>query len=440
MRNLHVWSDSTHIGVFSQRSEDAPVRFEYDDAEGAPVSLSLPRTGAVSTIAPKAFLENLLPETRQARWRMADRLGVDSVDTFDLLSGVDTTGGLVFSPSDELPSVRGEARPLDDEELAAQIAQTRRAGSAWFARAEHCRFSLAGGQPKFTLANHNGTWLWPDIAIPSTHIIKPPVSDCPGGDYVENAVMELGSLCGLRTARHGMIEPRPGVSAYVVERFDRKVENGRVRRLHCEDMAQAMGCMPDGKYDIDAVSCIRFLHRFDPTDELGYEFVRRLAFNVSSADSDSHGKNYSFMLEPDGIRFSPMYDMNATRTWVGLDQDLAMRVNGKEFAEWVTPSDWSALAAEAGLDGDKVTAIARNMAGLVLDHIDEVVSMVPEAQRDSMAKALAKVNESIEPTHDAPELARTSAAASAGYGAGGAVWVRPHTRNGYGVRGYWRSR
>lgn len=173
MRNLHVWSDSTHIGVFSQRSGGSLVRFEYDDAKGAPISLSLPRTGAYSDIAPKAFLENLLPESRKARWRMADRLGVDSVDTFDLLAGVDVTGGLVFTPSAEEPSVQGEARPLDDDELAAQIIQTRAAGSAWFARTEHCRFSLAGGQPKFTLANHNGTWLWPNIAIPSTHIIKP---------------------------------------------------------------------------------------------------------------------------------------------------------------------------------------------------------------------------------------------------------------------------
>ena len=52
MRNLHVWSDSTHIGVFSQRSGGSLVRFEYDDAKGAPISLSLPRTGACSDIAP----------------------------------------------------------------------------------------------------------------------------------------------------------------------------------------------------------------------------------------------------------------------------------------------------------------------------------------------------------------------------------------------------
>lgn len=118
-----------------------------------------------------------------------------------------------------------------------------------------------------------------------------------------------------------------------------------------------------------------------------------------------------------------------------------MRINDKEFAEWVKPSDWAVLATDSGLDEDKVVAIARNMAGLVLDHMDEIVSMVPEAQRDAMAKALTKVNESIEPTHDAPELARSVAAVSNGYGSdAGAVWVSPHTRNGYDVRGYWRSR
>lgn len=430
MNVLHVWRQGRHVGVFAKNGDI--IKFAYDKPVSTPISLSLPVGGPHSRTAPTAFLENLLPEDSSARWRMADRLEVDSTDTFDLLANADTVGGLVFSESETLPTPRGEVRPISEEEFAAQIRQSGAAGHNWFARGDHCRFSLAGGQPKFSVARVGGNWLWPNALIPSTHIVKPPVKDCPGSDRVENATLELGRLCGFEVSDHDVITPCD-TSALIIERFDRTVFNNAVQRLHCEDIAQAMGAMPEQKYDIGAVECIRFLSRFGT--ELPYEFVHRLAFNVSSGGSDAHGKNYSLMLGDDGICFSPMYDTIITRTWPHLDQDLAMRVNDKEFAEWVTPDDWRQLAKQSGLDADRVVHIARTTAGTVLDHAEEIAGLIAPTQRDQAMKALAKANASIQPLHEGVGM---PAVQSKGHYRGGDVWVNAHVRDGHHVNGYWR--
>jgi len=79
------------------RTSGGRVSFHYDSKEGAPISLSLPRTGKASGKTASAFLENLLPDDENARRRMALRLHLDSTDMFKLLADADTVGGLVCS-------------------------------------------------------------------------------------------------------------------------------------------------------------------------------------------------------------------------------------------------------------------------------------------------------------------------------------------------------
>ena len=107
---LHVWTDGDHVGEF-MRTSGGHVSFHYDSKEGAPISLSLPRTGKSSGKAASAFLENLLPDDENARRRMASRLHLDSTDTFKLLADADTVGGLVFSDKPELPHIPSRRNP-----------------------------------------------------------------------------------------------------------------------------------------------------------------------------------------------------------------------------------------------------------------------------------------------------------------------------------------
>lgn len=442
---LHAWLDGAHVGVF-HRTPSGRISFCYDSADGIPISLSLPRSGRIRPLAPEAFLANLLPDDEAAQRRMAARLHVDSIDPFVLLGNADTVGGLTFTPDAKTPAPAVTARPVDDEEIARQIGYAARNGHHWFARdpddefsereRPRCRFSIAGGQPKITLARRAGVWLWPNASIPSTHILKAEIRDCPGSDRVEDATMTLGSLCGLPVAEHGIWEA-DGAHAFIVRRFDRIIRDGTVHRIHCEDLAQAMGLRPDMKYAIGAADCIRFLRRHDPTDGMAYEWIRRLAFNISSADCDSHGRNYSIMPAADGFRFAPMYDMTATRTWPHLDQEMAMPVGGVEYAELLTPGDWEAFARSVGLDGERVAHIARTMAYRVLERREEAARDVPAPIRDTMLNAIGRANEAICPL-DEPVSAEDAPTGS--FTTGGAVWIGPHMRSGYAVSGYWRSR
>lgn len=146
----------------------------------------------------------------------------------------------------------------------------------------HARFSLAGNQPKFTLARIGDRWAWPNAAIPSTHIFKPPEQGTADADIVEAASNRLVRLCGLESSKAGVME-FAGERTYVIERFDRRpLENGKVARLHTEDFLQSLGLSPERKYTVKAKDVLHMLHRADPADGLCYSWIAQLALNESA--------------------------------------------------------------------------------------------------------------------------------------------------------------
>lgn len=149
---LHVWvDDRCHVGSFI-RDDDNLVKFRYDSDTDVPISVSLPLDGNWTAHAPEAFLDNLLPDEETARHAMMRRLGAASTDVFDLLDGVDSTGGLVFTHSDDVEDIARTIEPVDENMLADQIALIeRRPHSWWNEEGVHERFSLAGAQGKFSL-------------------------------------------------------------------------------------------------------------------------------------------------------------------------------------------------------------------------------------------------------------------------------------------------
>ncbi|PKY88162.1 hypothetical protein CJ196_07590 [Bifidobacterium breve] len=122
---------------------------------------------------------------------------------------------------------------------------------------------------------------WPNAAIPSTHIFKPPEQGTADADIVEAASNRLVRLCGLESSKAGVME-FAGERTYVIERFDRRpLENGKVARLHAEDFLQSLGLPPERKYTVKAKDVLHMLHRADPADGLCYSWIAQLALNVS---------------------------------------------------------------------------------------------------------------------------------------------------------------
>lgn len=242
MRELHAWENGHHVGVFSEDDEER-ISFAYDANEGLPISLSLPRTGGWRDQAPRNFLDNLLPDNPNVRQAMREHLNASSAGVFDLLDRVDATGGLVFSLSPEPPIPSPTLRLISDSQIANEIDRIERTRNYWWDEDSHCRFSLGGAQGKFTLSRVDGKWYWPDMMLPSTHIVKPKPHDLPEATKVELATMRLSELCGIDTPARGEITAQRK-TAYIVERFDRRLEEGRIVRLGKRTSCKRWDCRP----------------------------------------------------------------------------------------------------------------------------------------------------------------------------------------------------
>jgi serine/threonine-protein kinase HipA len=148
----------------------------------------------------------------------------------------------------------------------------------------------------------------------------------------------------------------------VAERYDRRVVNGRITRLHQEDMCQAVGIRPSQKYDIGPPSgrMARLLREFadEPRAAVAALF-NQLAFRAVVGDEDGHGKNYSLLLEDGKVSLAPLYDSLCTLVYpeltgtmatpIGVQQNLA-EVNRQALVEEGRAMGMAEAEARAALD------------------------------------------------------------------------------------------
>ena len=361
MRHLFAWDNDTLVGRFDEGG--GRVSFEYEPDATYPISLSLPLDGRWHEHAPAAFLEGLLPEEGAQRLYMMNSIGARSTDAFDLLDGVDSTGGLVFTTTDTPIAPVADAGIARELDIEAQMQRIYDAGYAWWNGDTRNRFSLAGNQGKFSLSRIGGMWFWPNATLPSTHIIKPDGQRIPSVAAVEHASMEVARQLGLPVANTTTIRfgEREGL---LVERFDRvyDAQAQTIRRIRTEDMTQALGAWNKDKYGCEISQLVGCLHDAGADEEACYGLVRQIVFNAGIGNSDAHAKNYSVFLGPSGIDVTPMYDVISMAPWPEFKDDvLAMPVNGIYDPWEVTIGDWRAEAKRCALDPDRVEEIVREI-------------------------------------------------------------------------------
>ena len=423
---LNVWMNGSHVGVFTSLKRG--VAFEYD--WNAPrISFSLPKDGEWREDAPENFLENLLPESGAAKYAMMQAVGAKSQESFDLLENVDSAGALVFSRNDEMPTI-ASVPPAEatDDEIATRIAAVKRTPDSWFVRNKGARFSLAGAQGKFSLSRVGDEWVWPNGAVPSTHILKP--AGIYDADEVEHATMMLSKMIVIETPESD-IQEFNGQQTYIVERFDRRIENGMPVRLPMEDMVQALGLPSSEKYKVSAVDTLTTLRKMDPSGRLGEEWLRRLAFNVAVDNCDAHARNYSVMptsLDGESWKLSPAYEVMTTTVWPGLTDKLAMPFSGAEHASEVTPDHYARLADYCGFDPDTARDEAIRISDLVrLNAHTAYMDLDPELQAKLLDKIRVANSGMPSPQHFVlPD--------------NGMVYVVSHDRDGHPVHDYWRRK
>lgn len=351
-----------------------------ETAAGQPVvSVRLPvRAEPYPTEQTHPFLDGLLPEG-DTRRRLITRHRLADDDVFGLLAeiGRDCAGALSFVPAIEGGAPIDNAasiRWLNEDELRRLIDElpVRPLGDD---PDEGVRLSLAGAQDKAPVVIDDQARVGlPQGSMASTHILKAPSTQrtrsgrprLPGLVENEAFCMRLALNLGLDAAAV-RVRQVAGEPVLVVGRFDRqRLEDGSIRRIHQEDVCQALGMAPHRKYEehggpgaASVIGVVRSFSAQAARDVL--EFIDRMAFDFVIGNLDAHGKNTSLLHDDAGIVLSPMYDVVCTLAYPHLDRRLAMAIGGQFQADQVTARHWAQLLGEVGLD---TAALRRRLVDL----------------------------------------------------------------------------
>jgi serine/threonine-protein kinase HipA len=173
----------------------------------------------------------------------------------------------------------------------------------------------------------------------------------------------------------------------VVSRFDRDRATTPARRVHQEDLCQAIGLIPGYKYAApdrprpsfrDLGEVLRDHGALPGLDRIA---VGRMAtFNFLIGNADAHGKNVSVLHDGTGrVRLAPLYDLVSTAAFPGLDATLAMSIGDEFDPGEVTAISFDDLASDLGLTA---TIFARDRRRLVAATRERAVELVERARHE----------------------------------------------------------
>ncbi len=376
--SLGVYWDGEEVGRLERVDERSrEYAFRYTHAS-RPISLSLPvAQQRFSPAESRPFFEALLPEGA-VRERIASQLKLAASDSFGLLAelGRDCAGALQVVDAKRMsqpPSVHW----LDDGELNALIEELPRHPLGVRSGEDHLRLSLAGVQHKAVLVgDDSGRFGKPLDGMASSHILKPELSDSqyPGLARNEYFCMSLAARCGLSSAAVELIAPA-GRPCLVVERFDRDHETSPRRRVHQEDLCQALGLTPDFKYQKAGWRLPSYRALADLLDEHSpAPGLDRLAgaqaavFHFLVGNADAHAKNISLLHAGDGVRLAPLYDVVCTAAYPELSTELALSIGDELDPDAITSIHWSDLADDFGLNAGAFQRARRALGDAVAAH------------------------------------------------------------------------
>lgn len=265
--------------------------------------------------------------------------------------------------------------------------------------------SVSGVVTKFSAIKEGRRYVVKRHGEAGAYILKLPSTRHP--DLVENELTgyRLAASLGLQCAEATLISREQAelpefvdcTHVLAVTRFDR-AENGR--RVHVEELAQALGYSPRQKYgrglDHDLVAMLRLLDQLsvDPVRDVK-EVVRRFVAFILMGNTDAHLKNWA-LLCPDGVepKLAPLYDPVCVSAWFHDLPPADYAVN-RHVDEMLGALTWDAL--EAIMHAAKLKRVSR----------------VLSAARDTVKLARAEWPAILK---DAPDNVRRSVTARLGGG------------------------
>ncbi len=298
-----------------------------------------------------------------------------------------------FLPAGEpLPDHNYGYHALTNEELVAILKELPK--RPLLAGEKGVRLSLAGAQDKIAVRVDGDHVSLPLDGAPSTHILKPAIERFEGVVFNEALSMKLAAAVGLPTAS---VEFRTveDMTFLLVERYDRIHRQGSdekfpIERVHQEDFCQALGIVPETKYQKEGGpslrDCFNLLREVSSTPVIDLaRLLDAVIFNYLVGNNDAHGKNFSLLYPGAGtgdiqIRLAPLYDVVSTVYYPELNKEMAMKIGGEYSSERVTPQNFEKLAEEAGLAKPLVRRRVPELAEAILATIPILDTANPVAE------------------------------------------------------------
>lgn len=374
---------SGHLVGELEQDDSGALFFRYSESwleseNAEPLSASLP-------LGPEGFKRNscrpffagLLPE-EESRRLVAKAFGVSARNDFALLSkiGGECAGAVSMIPRGEplrIAERKYEALSLEQLEGKFQSLPSR----PLLAGEKGMRLSLAGAQGKLAVMIKDGRYHLSLDGSASSHILKP--ESLSYSDLVQNEFfcMRLAKQAGLEVAEVEL--QRAGEIDFLqVTRYDRFWDKaGDIERIHQEDFCQAMGIVPELKYQQEGgpsfKKCFALVRAVSvrPGPDL-LRFFDAVIFNFLIGNNDAHGKNFSFIRQSQEARMAPLYDLVCTQLYADLDDEMAMKVGGSRKPKRLTARNWNQFFQDAGLSEKAASQRARAMKERVTEALSQM--------------------------------------------------------------------
>ena len=391
IKALDVFWGMAKVGSYD-KFRSGSEQFVYDAVYLAqpgcqPISHSLPlRAEPYSAPQLRPFFSGLLPEESQ-RTRIASYLGIAETNDFAFLEamGGECAGALTIVPQGSRPLESAEAfKPMADDDLAKVIEMLPL--RPMLVGEEGVRLSLAGAQSKLPVIVREGRIGLPVGNAPSTHILKPELSEWFKGIAAnEHCCMTLARHLGLSVpdTELRMIGRHPCV---LVRRYDRDLDEktGAVSRVHQEDFCQALGRLPEQKYQMEGGPIVRDVVRLlrsgwstSPARDV-MDFIDLLMYNAIIGNADAHGKNYSMLYRGAERRLAPGYDLVSTVFWPALAKTPAMKIGGNDSVDSLCYGHWKKLSQELNLGLAQLVRRLKGLCEAIRDVSQEELSLPDE--------------------------------------------------------------
>lgn len=384
LSSLQVKLNNKLIGELYQDS-DGKFSFKYINNVKYPISLSLPITEKnFKNKECKGFFNGLLPESENVRKAVGKKYGINYKNDFSLLKaiGYDCAGAISFIDYDEnfeqdLPEyfeIKGKV--LSNNELEKYITELPKKPLAL--GADGMRLSLAGAQDKTAVILINNKVAIPDKYIPTTHILKPAIADLKDTVANEYICLKAAEKIGIKVPK-SEIRKVNGIKYFLIERYDRVINNGKLKRIHQEDFCQASNIASAFKYQADGgvsyKDCFEVLKKTSQPAVSIIRFLNLMVFNYLIGNNDAHGKNYSVLhLDNGKIEFAPAYDILSTQVYENLSPKMAMKIGGYYEPENIYPRHFERFANDVGISYPQLKKIIRVQAFELPKILKEVTS------------------------------------------------------------------